>query len=84
MLMKLLLHTYHRLSCDTYMYITRMHNVLSVGGTNYNNVLYISLATVHCTGIWQFDKHNSYALTDDFRNKWKPSRAIDTFRGEQR
>jgi len=23
------------------------------------------------------------ATTDDFRNKWKPSRAIDTFRGEQ-
>ena len=24
------------------------------------------------------------ATTDDFRNKWKPSRAIGTFRGEQR
>jgi len=24
------------------------------------------------------------ATTDDFRIKWKPSRAIDTFRGEQR
>jgi len=24
------------------------------------------------------------ATTDDFRNKWKPSRAIDIFRGEQR
>jgi len=24
------------------------------------------------------------ATTDDFRNKWKPSRAIETFRGEQR
>jgi len=22
------------------------------------------------------------ATTDDFRHKWKPSRAIDTFRGE--
>jgi len=24
------------------------------------------------------------AITDDFCNKWKPSHAIDTFRGEQR
>jgi len=24
------------------------------------------------------------ATTDDFRNKWRPSHAIDTFRGEQR
>jgi len=24
------------------------------------------------------------ATMDDFRNKWKPSRAIDTFCGEQR
>jgi len=24
------------------------------------------------------------ATTDDFRNKWKPSLTIDTFRGEQR
>jgi len=24
------------------------------------------------------------ATTDDFRNKWKPSHAIDTFHGEQR
>jgi len=27
---------------------------------------------------------NQRSRTDDFRNKWKPSRAIDTFRGEKR
>jgi len=70
-----ILHRNNRTACPTYIIIIRLKEDALLP------TRYLAVQINNCLKRTFVIK---VAITDDFRNKWKQSHAIDAFRGQQR